>query len=72
MGSLEKIGSTDPHNERKAAEAQKDVLEEIEAEIGTEKYREIIAALLDGNVDDLPDDLKAVVEKIKRQRGSVH
>lgn len=72
MGSLDRIGSTDPRGERAAQESQRETLDEIEEEIGTERYHEIISKLSTGDYGSLSDDDKRLIEKIKRQITGTH
>ncbi|MCA9361944.1 hypothetical protein KC906_01075, partial [Candidatus Kaiserbacteria bacterium] len=67
MGSFEKLGSTDPSNERVAEHATRERFDELTSDIDPTILGEILTRLKDGDINDLPSDLQAMVAKMKRQ-----
>ena len=68
MRSYERLGSSDPHAEGAAESAQKETLETIKERLGEEEYREIIASLVRGDVENLPPHLREVINTIKEEQ----
>jgi len=67
MGIFERLGSIDPKGEREAKLAQREILDRMTEDIDPTIIGEILTKLRDGNIDDLPPELRAVVEKMKQQ-----